>query len=734
MNQAQIAPCDTEAQVRRFWDDVFHVRFDVFYKQRLVCLFQLQDLSILPACLPFDKADFYREMSVRPNEIFDSISPKHVQFISNFYSFLLGNLDALCAIVNNAKKLLEEPSLKFFATSAVASVFGYFSCYEHLVLAVQFYSLMVQRCPKGVVFEFLKPFFCNACTFQYIEAVTADVVALANDERLRTSEKIFHVLREYEGSFVKSVLDRLNLLPRAHLLLLSVLKRGKLEDEAIFRFFLESFVWPQIVTKLRCSPFVSLIEVFDKLMEQVLSGLVRFNYEQALFSAESILEIPTAFSDFGETKIKLIVTPLDAEMLMSMAVNCITIPENVKKCACEEYLMHQPYLPLIVRVSLSQPIRTLYAGGDAVVFRQTEKPPCPCLNQSYMKRYRELENYAREHGVSLDDLIHERVAHPLYHEFKDEMDYDQSDLCKDCSLKLLQNHDAELCSNCKEILAKRQKISFMDYAVRLMNFEVAKKQEEFETLLRHKCALRQLQVWSKVVDCHFDATILAIVSEMIANFFEERTAAQAVKLSDPTVITRTAQIFDSNHVKRRYHAIWAGKLYKSILSSKQKDIKALEQGWWQSVVKCFAEMSVPDAFTSDALPTSKKQLLEKKIVIVSTLFSNISNVQFDRRYQRLIQGLILIKRLSDSVGEDSIKLMKFCINNSHNPHLITTVLLISAMFMKDIRFVSLCSKEEMVLWYQFESSVLCVLDTHRNLGELYTKVHDQIVVSLTQNK
>lgn len=732
--EPQVIPCDCEGSIRKLWDDVWHVRFDIFYKQRLINLLPLRDLSVLPACLPFDKSAFYREISVQPNQIFDSISPKQVQFISQFYSFLLNNLEALCSIANNAKKLLEEPSLKFFATSAVSSVFGYFSCYEHLVLAFRFYSIMVTKSPKGVLFEFLKPFFCNACTYHYIEAVTIDLAGFfCSDTRLTSGDKVFHILREHEPAFIRSVLSHLNLLPRPHLLLLSLMKRAKIETESIFKFFLESFVFPQMVARLKCSAFVSFVELFEKLRDFLLEEFSRFNFEDLFCASESIIEIPTAFSDFSETKIQLIVTPLDAEILMSMAVNCVTLPENVQKCACEEFLMHQPYLPLIVRVSLSTPVKTLYTyEGDRLFFNSSVKPQEPFKNQSFMKRYRELEKWAKENGVALSDVLDEKVPHPLFPMFKDEMDYDQSCLCKDCYLKLVQNHDAQVCERCKRILDQKPKISFTEYATRLMRFDGAEKQATFETFLQRKCALNQLLAWSRTVDSQFDGAVLSTVTNILSDFFEEKAPAQAVKLSDPKVITSIAPIFESNHVKRLYHAVWAGKLYKSILSSKHKDIRELEQGWWQCVVKCFAEMTVPETLTSENLSKSKKNLLEKKVGIASTLLSNISNIEFERRYQRLIQGLTLIKRVSDFLGVDAVELLKFTINNAHNPRLITTVLLISAMFMKNVRFVGLCGQEETFLWYQFENTVLSVLDTHRNLGDLYTKVHDQIVVSLIQ--
>jgi len=61
------------------------------------------------------------------------------------------------------------PDFEHIVHAVIPSIFGYFSCLEHLKNAFLFYESVVELAPPQLAVQIIEPFFNSVCTFRFLE-------------------------------------------------------------------------------------------------------------------------------------------------------------------------------------------------------------------------------------------------------------------------------------------------------------------------------------------------------------------------------------------------------------------------------------------------------------------------------------------------------------------------------------------------------------------------------------
>jgi hypothetical protein len=311
---AHVVPGNPERLLSDCEQRVTSVRDSFLLKQRQLVILQLADPAIRPHFFPSADRECYELLQRDIKVLEDVIAPQHLQFVYKLYDHFVHNLGEIVKVTIN---VLRRPVLlPFFAYSVIPSFFGYFSSQEHLSYAFSFYCALVAEAPEGITDLFLRPFFCNACTHRYIEAVTSDVITFfCQDIRLAAN---------HGNAFLTSILRHLRFLPTTHVNILRILQRAW-PAQTVFRFFVDRFITPQLTIHLVCSPLSAHLDSLKELIASAFKVATDFAIS-SLFRCSSIFEVPPAFGTFSDPCMIFVTTPFDVSMFLEMLDNSVELP------------------------------------------------------------------------------------------------------------------------------------------------------------------------------------------------------------------------------------------------------------------------------------------------------------------------------------------------------------------------------------------------------------------------
>lgn len=753
------------------------VRDEIMLKQRILCLLPLNHPQNYPKFFPENRKLFIKHISQNIEILRDTISPQQVQFISKVYNFFYENPNELVNVILSIVKK-DESLLSFIVYSTIPSFFGYFSCIEHLSIAFSFYCALITKAPKHIIELLLRPFFCNSTTFCFIEALSSDVIIFfCQDVRLLNKNKsnFNTVVKEYSISFLNAIINNLKFLPNVHLNILQFMINLQWTRVSVFQLFLSSFIVPQIVSFLSISnsSFSIYLDEFFHMINH-LNLNVTEEQLKPFFHGKSIYEIPSAFKDFGLLYVNFLTTPLDASIFFEAARPIVKFPKLIIMLQSEKYLGRQQlYSPIWIKVFPRAPKPILYSDSWQNLifnfdnkkshqnFENSNKTEDSNLNSSsqfnsnsnsnpinqikkpkmkiphFKRQLAMIRMISKEMNVDIFDIIYGRVAcqtTDIIQSKLTEKSIDLTDICESCCQilidKPIENVEMDkLCDKCRDlVLHKKERITFIEYAIKMELSKLKKQAILFEKLLLFQFSLNRLKKWHENVNSCYDHKFLEMIEKVIFMFFANNQIRPIMqrKNSPKEILIDFIQFIDMKKSYQFFYSLRSEKLLNFFLSNSNQfalKIKQLDQKWSKERCNLISENS--NFQTNKIFLYSKSSVFYQIFSSITNMMNMISMIPFHRRYFLIIECLTQFNELKIVTKSDSslLDFLKF----SNDSSFLLSVIEISALLMKSPDFLGFCSKEETLLWYKMENELQKALSYSPKLVQLYNELHDYIL-------
>ncbi|OHT02739.1 hypothetical protein TRFO_30047 [Tritrichomonas foetus] len=760
-------------------NDLDHLHHRILYKQRLISLLPLSSLQELPSFFPHENKEFFSFISQKPNVVADALSPKQVFWMTRICEFFLNNIKELINVTIAAVNLFETSTLTFFASSVLPSLFGYFSSHENLVLAFQFYSQVIIKLPHNQVSIILAPYFNNSCLELFINEISHEICSyFCEDVRLATSEKVNNVIFSHEKDFYESILNNYHLIPKSHTAILNALfKSGTFTKNEIFHFLVENVIFPLLKFALNSEIFAEHLKKFDLMENHFASRIDKLNLNidklfQPVFGCP--YQIPSLFVEFGRHSLRIVTTPLDISMLVTISHSCsIEFPQSLIDITLEEYLTHQIYMPILIKVKFpNMPINTLFKGDSTFVGFDTSeknKPPRPFENNSFHKRYCTLKNSIinKYPGLEIPDLLasnanlnpnlnlnenekmNEKLADVsiddkfLVECFKNEKSFDYFGICHICLNELVQNPHAQLCEACTK---NRKEITFASFALNLHQNHIFKNHVDFETFLKHKVAYDRVSRWYNRISYFFNKYTHALAMNMTIRAFKDKLIN--LKENPKEFLNSIAHIFVNNENEKLFYCI-RGEIISNIMKGKfPQEVNAVEDAWKSLTDELFEVFKQP-AFS---------ELSQKMRVFVTKIFlhsaaqlNSISLSPFKKyffKFEAIIQDLHELDSLNNKCNhqgegicrqDESTKRNKIsdesllsALQLANSSGLVTAFTMVDAILMRNVDFIKLLDENEIELWKSFSNAIKSIFDKNDEAKSTLETLENLIISNMDQ--
>ena len=291
-------------------------REKIIYNQRistLLPLFQSKNFQLNI----YNKNKYKKQNVILNNSLFQDpidalsvVTPQQIQFISNLANYITTNPETMIQALQNIliqsvkkenSKIQRQERYNDFLLlcySAIPSFFGFFSTNEHLNSAFSFFCTVVSSGTSNLTMQIVKhcllPFYCNGCTYRFIESVFDKFgTPYCHDPRfhtdsknkrinisafldLKAEEKIILLFRdEYLKSFINAIVESYPLLPQPHQFLIKFMKVRGWTNENVLYFFIHDFVLTQISNIMKSTPFSMHYEHFSTFFVKLVETEIK---------------------------------------------------------------------------------------------------------------------------------------------------------------------------------------------------------------------------------------------------------------------------------------------------------------------------------------------------------------------------------------------------------------------------------------------------------------------------
>jgi hypothetical protein len=451
-----------------------------------------------------------------------------------------------------------------------------------------------------------------------------------------------------------------------------------------------------------------------------LSGNVFASSIGPLFQAESIFEIPNAFSDFSEAGLAFVTTPLDVAVFLDVVKDCMELPRLLKMLQSPRYLgTSQVYAPVWVKVFPRNPPPGLYSEiWRQVVFphvtRQVEVKEWSLPH--FERRYRQIAQIARENSTNPVFLLEQTPTSresQVIRDFRDDCGTDQTGLCRDCI-------DGPPCEKCRDLIAKRSPIRFYEFTLNMCLRDLRERALAFERLLVHKFALQRLRGWHELIEGALGIAAFSASQQSMIDGMRRRSA------SDPTlVLAEIGSLFADARSRQVSLAMRAEMIAIGFVKEHAQQFKTLRAAWQAAIEERLDERVLPQPLKK---PNMTRAL--KTIMAMRNILATVHIVPFYRRFFRIIEVLRALDFIETSLGLPESSLVGYVVALSDNDDpdnvFLETVLGIAAILVHTMDFASEIEKEWAKLWDRFEDVVLSIVHSQPELDGLYHQLHEQM--------
>jgi hypothetical protein len=685
---SESVPSNSQSYLRLNSESLSSMRERLMLRHRQIFLSRFHSRFITANYFPQrDTETFLRMIAADPSCTNDPIPPLQGQFILKLIEHFQWNPTDLLNVSLNAYRIMKAVKYDFFATSTISSVFGFYSCAEHLMMARPFLREIVKQPNKNFVGMTLRPFFCNPTTSRFVERVRSyleqtfclDLVVAESWRDVRG------VLQRHVNPFADFIFDSLASMPEPHLEVLRLLSEHSWSESSVFELFVDKFLRPQLKRYFRASGFAQFLEqVLDlvKLLRRTPGDVRR------LFKVRSLLVIPSLFVDFDLPYVFFLVSPRDGQLLFKYSQKVVTFPKVLLMTSRENFLKGQGLVPVWLKRYRCCPQQQPSTHG--VVFNELPLPEFDVPH--FEKRWLTLKKLGKEKLCHPMDILDGRVPLRNIH-LGPEAAADRHLQDKNCP--------AAEGIGCDDCTASHG--SFVDFALRKSVAELKMHACCFETFIRYCAALNPLS--------EFDDLSLNLWDTILVEFCD--TLNQGNDRDLKTIM----DIFKTPHTKKKVFIKWMYKKLTRELLSKWADLSKLLEIEWLRVLedgKC-----------------SEKAGQESNMRQIVAQLKALPKVAQEQQYFVLIACLKELYALTQ-MRKPNDGLVALVLKKANAPGLIQVLLFASCLLMKNNDFQQLCSREELHAWFGFEKGFLELVEGHEKLSQVYSIFQDEVLVEFAR--
>ena len=241
----------------------------IIQKQRIITLIPLIHEEQYPTNLIPPRKDLFSALHICPDYSSDIIMPQQLQFITFLVSFIKSHPDIVAKALEAQFNDTHNKFFVFMCYSVIPSFFGFFSSSELITNGFSFYCSLVSLCSnERIIDQALIPFFCNSCTFRFIEMIYYRFgLKFCHDSRLESKQIQKEVLRKYYTEpLIDSIIKSYPLIPHTHKFILKYMISNGRNSRSVLHFFLHRFAFPQLLRYFKRTSFTSHFIQLKSLM------------------------------------------------------------------------------------------------------------------------------------------------------------------------------------------------------------------------------------------------------------------------------------------------------------------------------------------------------------------------------------------------------------------------------------------------------------------------------------
>lgn len=711
-------PLNTPDHMEKCVDHLAQITDVLLLKQRFLILSHLLDEPKLPSFFPQSKQGIFQFIAQQP-KITECISAQQMHFVCKLYEFFIQSPDQLAHVTEFAFKDLDSPNFTFLIYSVIPSIFGYFSCHEHLAYAYQYYTNAVMRLPQNAIEIVLRPFFLSSATLYYIEAVYEDVHAyFCHDIQLSETNLPAANIEIHAKTLSVSIIKNLCLLPVMHVNLLVLLSQRGWPEEKIIEFLVRSILIPQISMMLNVSHFTNHINAFLKVAERSIE-IFKSSANKSIFNnITSIVDIPAGFLDFEQHYIRYASSLLDASILFASAHKCIELPKILVKLGLS--MTDKQYVPVLLKMypKVLPPVTFNKIEKNVVFTKPSLKSPEYTI-PSFERLWRYIDVKSTQMDVTVARWCEMNTQ--ISSKFKNQFAKDLTGLCQECIIKVTDGKPP--CQECQEKLKERNPVSFADYLQVCEYDQVVKQSMDFEYMIQLKSCLNLLQQWISNADRFYDNNVLSIAQKFIKLYIK------SVGFKNATFngfISQYDEILRTNHNT----ILFLSTKYEMILDqSSSKDFKnlvsLLKQKWRYHMDTTLSNIELPQCFSGIGVSKNKRLLINQYYMRISVGLESISLVPLHNQFLFLMSMIDYIARLED-VLKSGEAVLKYALKNCSNDNIIFAICFISATLGKSVEFIDSLNSRERMIWQNLEGIMIRLFDKDAELRKIYYQLQNEI--------
>ena len=648
-----------------------------------------------PATILPPREDLFATIHLPVEDGISTLRPQDVQCISLIIEFVQKNSICLAKGLQEKYAKNQKDDFVFMCCSAIPAFFGFFGSSEHMAAAIPFYCTLVGTAESAMVSQALLPFFCNACTFRYIEMIYDRFGAeFCHDDRLNTTKREKEVLREYIEPLMKAIEYAYPLLPQPHQFLLRFMKTRGWGDNVVLNFFLHEFTLPQLLRYVRSGPFQMHFQQMKQMFISLKGKMSVFQPLLKVFETKSFFEVPSAFTVFAAPFTKYVLTLADVKAICQSLQSATELPHSLRTFIGLLSVEKYDFFPFWIRVysRVPVPVDTSY-NWRQVVF--SNSPGERQENADFQRTWRQLKSLYEEDQIKPLALLRGEVDTPTAVKMRDQ-------------LKMVLGDDFD---------------SFVQYVIQQELEELKSRSQVFERYLVHRLALKTLSIWKAVVDEYY---CMMIIPHFQARIDVAMEGQAYLTTPIPDFIEGLVGSTSSNEIRRLcYMATIENVLRDKVIPSSSKKLKILEQQWKVHMEEVREHIELPSAFKNTVTNARRALHLNQKLWAAVEALKSIELLKFSWSLKIIFGALTQLDELI-RVDDSESSVIQFTLAFSESPLFISRFLLINVFVMKQKFFHKLTeNSQDMLLWSRLESAVLKLLKRNEKILVYFLSVQDE---------
>lgn len=711
-------------------------RQQIIVQQRITTLISFIHEDQYPANLICPQNEVFSVIHSDPANNSSTATPQQLQFISFLVGYVKSNPQSVTKALETQ---LNDPHSQYFlfmCYSVIPSFFGFFSSREHINSGFSFYCSLVSLANEKIVDQALIPFFCNGCTFRFIEMVFYEFgLPFVHDLRLDSKQIQTDILNStYVDKIVDSIIRAYPLIPQTHKFLLKFMIEQGRNQRSVLHFFLHRFAFPQLLRYIKGTPFTSHFLQLKSLMISLRDNINPCLPILKVFNSNSVFEVPSAFEDFDESYTQIVITPLDVHVMLETLSEVSELPTYLRIFRETAYFTDITYTPFWVKVFSRNP-KPLDAAFNwrPVVFtsklQEIPEPPEQLKNILPPEPIRlvpsisqlDLANSASENesprpineldqnldtklGISIDNF--ERIYLKIFTLCYQENVKPVAFLLGEIQSPLLYQYYLQV----KNLLGQDSFNLFYIYTLQKETRELVSSARSFERYLVHSISLSTLTQWKSIVESNYITMILPIVhskmQKLLMKKFKVRSSHDAIQkmileaidpIEQPPVI-----------VMQTLFLMAIDSIVKTIPSSLIKKLAAFDAAWekYILVIREYISDTIPAVFKNQYENRNSTIQLNQKLWVSIEHLKSINHAKFEWCFNIILETLYKLDEMLKITNNDN-SLLQFAIVFCDNVSFITKFAIINILVVKQKIFDILQNEtKDLFLWSRLESEIL----------------------------